>query len=407
MFRKSVVWLVVLVLVSVMAACAAPAAAPGAGEAPAAEEKEPIKVGAIFDLSGPTSDVGTPYAQGLQDYVKWRNQNGGVSGHEIKLIFQDYGYEVPRAEQLYTQFVQEGVQAFMGWGTGDTEALRARIADDKIPFMSASYSHILGNPKEAPYNFLVGTTYSDQFIIVLKWILEDWQAGGGSGPPVVAFMHHPSPFGLSPWEQLGREFAQQNGIDATAYEMPRGATDYTTELTRIQESGARYVVFQTVSSPAALALKNASSLGMDDVTFICLNWCADEILVDLAGEAAEGMIGAMPFTPPTVAVEGMKAPAEFLESQGSSVQEKGLHYVQGWWTMAVMAEGIRRTIDEGQALTGENIKAALESLRDFETGGVTAPITFTPEDHRGSKAMRLFKVENGEWKQLTDFLPFE
>ena len=394
MFRKLTVFLVIVVVLSLaLVACGGRAGKGG-----------PIKVGAIFDLTGPTSDVGTPYGEGVQGYVKWLNGKGGVEGRQIDLIFQDYAYKVPQAEQLYTQFVQEGVVAFMGWGTGDTEALRGKIAQDKIPFMSASYSHVLGNPKEAPYNFLAGTSYSDQFFIVMDWILNDWHAKGGSGAPKVAFMHHPSPFGLSPWEQGGKAYAEKRGIEAKAYEMPRGATDFIPQLTQIRDSGAEYVVFQTVSSPASLALKNAKSLGMGDTTFICLNWCADEILINLAGDAAEGVVGAMPFTPPTVDVPGMKDARAFLKEQGASLEDKGVHYIQGWWTMAVMTEGIRKTVKDGKEVNGENIKAALESLRGFDTGGVTAPITFTPTDHHGSKAMRLFKVESGKWTQMTDFL---
>ncbi len=391
------VWMLTAVLVFMSLALVA---CPGRGGG----ETGPIKVGAIFDLSGPTSDVGTPYAEGIQDFVKWLNENGGINGRPIELIYQDYAYQVPRAEQLYTEFVQQGVVVFMGWGTGDTEALRGRIAEDKIPFMSASYSHVLGNPAEAPYNFLVGTSYSHQFFIVLDWIVEDWRARGESGTPKVAFMHHPSPFGLSPWEQGGEKYARELGLEVQPFEMPRGATDFIPQLSQIRDFGAQYVVFQTVSSPAALALKNAKSLGMTDVTFICLNWCADEILIKLAGDAAEGTIGAFPFTPPTLDVPGMKDAREFLKAQNTTLEEKGVHYIQGWATMRVMVEGIRKTIAGGQALTGENIKAALESITNLDTGGVTVPITFTPQDHWGSKGMRLFKVENGQWQQLTDYL---
>jgi branched-chain amino acid transport system substrate-binding protein len=58
-------------------------------------------------------------------------------------------------------------------------------------------------------------------------------------------------------------------------------------------------------------------------------------------------------------------------------------------------------------LTGENIKTSLESLSGFETGGVTQPISFSATDHRGSKSLRLFQVQNSVWEPLTDFMTAE
>ncbi len=359
----------------------------------------PIKIGAIFALTGPTSDVGTTYAEGLRGFVEWTNQNGGVEGRPLELIFQDYGYKVDQAELLYTQFVQEGAVVFQGWGTGDTEALRGRIAADKVPFMSASYSYVLGNPDEAPYNFLVGTSYSEQLFILLDWILENHERPEA---PSVALMHHPSPFGLSPFEQGGKGYAERKGVKLTAHEMARAATDYTAELTKIREEGARYVVFQNTSGPVSLVLKNARRLGLD-IDFLCLNWCTNELLPELALESAEGVVGSMLFSPPGPGIEGLKDAEAYLSSRGDSLQEKGSVYGQGWWTMAVMIDGVRRVVAEGKELTGENIKVALESITDLDTGGVTFPITFTARDHRGSKGMKLFRVENGEWQPLTDF----
>jgi len=392
-----------LLAVLVLGACAGAAPqAPAATEA--ARPKEPIKVGAIFDLTGATADVGTPYSEGVKGYVEWLNSKGGVEGHPIDLISADYAYKVDQAEALYSQFVGEGVVAFMGWGTGDTEALRPRIAEDKVPFMSASYSAALTKMDEAPYNFLIGTTYSDQAIIALRWAADDWAARGNSGKPKVAVIHHDSPFGQSPLEDA-RAFAAANGIGFTSLPMPRGATDYVAELAQIQQFGANYVIVHTVSSPAAVLLKNAADQGYKDkMQFILLNWCADEIFVNLAGAAAEGVLGAIPFTPPTSPVPGHKDPDEWLKSKGSSLEAKGLHYSQGWWTMAVMTEGIRRTIQQGKPVTGENIRSGLESIQNFDTGGVTAPISFSPTSHKGNNALRMFKVENGKWVQVSDYI---
>jgi branched-chain amino acid transport system substrate-binding protein len=135
--------LTVLVLASLLlAACG--------GGSGGNQDTTPIKIGAIFDLTGATADVGTPYSEGVKAYVEWRNANGGINGHPIELLSADYAYKVDQAEQLYTQYVQEGVVAFMGWGTGDTEALRSKIATDHIPFMSASYSANLLDMSQAP-----------------------------------------------------------------------------------------------------------------------------------------------------------------------------------------------------------------------------------------------------------------
>ena len=358
-----------------------------------------IKVGAIFDLTGPTADVGTDYADGMRGFVDWMNAQGGIEGRPIELIYQDYAYQVSRAEQLYRQFVTEGAVVFMGWGTGDTEALRPYVSEDQVPFSSASLSHILGDPAEAPYNFLVATSYTDQFRIALDWISRNH----GEGTPVVALLHNASPFGLSPSRHGGVEFAEERGIELGLYEMPRGAVDFTGEFARIRQSGAQYVVFQNTSGPAAVALQNARSLGID-ATFICLNWCSNAQLVQLAGEAAEGVMGTMPYAPLSVDVPGTRVIRDYLEARGESIEGRTNAYTQAWWTFAVFANAMRQVLALGQELTGANIKAALEGFTELDMGGVTVPITFTPDDHLGAKGLRIFRVEDGEWTPLTEFL---
>jgi len=364
---------------------------------------EPIRVGAIFDLSGATGDVGTPYANGVIAYVDWLNNNGGINGRPIELISQDYAYSVETAEDLYSQFVNDGVVVFMGWGTGDTQALVGRIAEDEIPFISASYSGVLNDPQgDAPYNFLIATTYGDQMVIMLMHMLEQWvEAGNAPEDMVVAVFHHDSPFGTDPVAD-GEAFAEEAGIgNLLSIAMPGGATDYTAEIQQADNAGATHVVVQNVSSPAALLATNLLDFygSTDVVEFGCLNWCADELFVELAGEASEGALGAIPFTPTTVDVAGQEEPRVYLEERGQTLEEATLHFTQGWAAMDVMAEAIRITLDNDMELTGPNIKASLESMENYETGEILAPVTFTPEDHRSTRALSIYRVEDGVWVQ--------
>src|SRR5438270_13163786 len=93
-------------------ATAARAQAPAGGE---------IKVGGIFDLTGITSDVGKPFAQGVRDGVQWTNENGGINGKKIRLVDVDYGYQIPEAVAAYKRMVgDDTVIMSNGRGTGAT-----------------------------------------------------------------------------------------------------------------------------------------------------------------------------------------------------------------------------------------------------------------------------------------------
>lgn len=355
--------------------------------------KQTVKVGGIFDLSGATADVGTPYAEGIKGFVKDWNEQG--DGPTIELTSEDYKYDVAVAERLYSRLKSDGVVAVQGWGTGDTEALRGRVTADRVPFMSASYAETLTDPSETPFNFVTATSYSDQMRLALQWISE--QAKGAQ----VASFHHDSPFGESP-QKAGATKAKQLGVGFKTYAMPAEATDYVPQLRRAKAQGARFVVIQNVSTPAAQLAKNIAEQGLD-MQIVCLNWCGDELFLDLAGDGAEGTVGVMPFAPASVKAEGLAQPRDFLAKSGGSLDKQGLHYVQGWYTMGLMAEGIKRAADKGR-VSGDSIKQALEEMDAFDTGGVSAPVDFSATSHAGMKGSKLYQAKDGTWTELTDLL---
>src|SRR5699024_7171971 len=63
-----------------------------------------IPVGHLVAYTGPTSDVGVVYGQGVEDAVDYINANGGINGTQIKMPTVDYGYEIPRAIAAYKRW---------------------------------------------------------------------------------------------------------------------------------------------------------------------------------------------------------------------------------------------------------------------------------------------------------------
>lgn len=360
------------------------------GGAPEAKkEAGNITIGIIADLTGATADVGRPYNEGMLGYVDNLNAAGGIRARRVVALSEDYAYKVPNAEEKYKKYVQAGVVAIQGWGTGDSEALRGKVKGDELPFMSASYAEVLTDPKQSPYNFVVAPTYSDQMRVALDTIAAE------QPDAQVAVFHHDSPFGNAPIGD-GQQWIKDKGykLGFQSYPMKGGATDYVGLLQQARSQGAKYIVIQNVSSPAATVARDlaAQKLGMK---IICLNWCSDELFIKLAGPAAEGHLMIQPFAPPSAPKAGHQPVADYAKRKGFDLKDKGLHYVQGWYTMDIMVKGIDKVLADGKELTGPNLRAALEALPPVDTGGVIGPVHFSAESHRGATASGVYKVEGG------------
>jgi branched-chain amino acid transport system substrate-binding protein len=365
-----------------LASACQPAAAP-AGQA------GPIKVGGIFDLTGATSDVGAAYADGVKAYVEFLNESGGVNGRQVQLISDDYAYQIPKAEELYNRLVtQENVIAIMGWGTGDTTALTPKVTRDKKPFMSASYAEdLVTDVSRNPYNFMIGTTYSDQARILLRYIKDNWKE---SRLPRVSMSFSDTPFGRAPVEDA-KAFMRANGIEeGPDIIVALNSLDMTPQLLAAKSANPDFIIMNHTQAPTAKEAQDAKQAGLEKTVLGTLNWGTGEKTIELAGPAADGMLGVLPFAFIHEDLPGLKEIKDFNEKRGKDWKTLPTNYVQGWVSMKVMAEGIKRVQGD---VTGESLKRALETIKDYDTGGITDTITFSDKSHKGSLAARIFKAD--------------
>lgn len=364
---------------------------------PAEEVKGTIKIGGLFDLTGGTGDVGTPYAEGEKAYFEYLATQGPVNGYRLELIGDDYAYKIPEATKLYQKLKsKDGVAAILGWGTGDTEALRQLVAADKLPFISASYSEGLKNMEESPYNFLSAASYSDQARSALKWI-KDNHTGG---TPTVALLYNDTAFGKSPIQDA-KDFAAENGIEVVDEQIvDLKALDATSQLLNMQKKNPDYAIIQETWGATATILKDAKKLGIT-TQFIGLNWATGEGLLPITGDAAEGFIGVVTHAFPYEDLPGIAEIKTFLESKGEKLEDKNQKFVQGWVAAKIMVEGIKLADDP---TTGEGIRAGLEKISNLDLQGLAAPVTFTADNHAGTNQIRLAQVKGGKFEVITDYI---
>jgi branched-chain amino acid transport system substrate-binding protein len=358
-----------------------------------------IKVGGLFDLTGITSDVGKSYARGVQDAVEWTNAHDGINGKRIKLIPTDYGYKIPEAVGAYKRMVDEKVVLISGWGTGDTEALKEQAAKDKIPYVSASFSAHLADPSKNPYNFFVAPTYSDELRAWLKWVKDDWK--DKSRKPKVAALYGDNPYGRSPMH-AGALFAEEIGVD-WVYDgiLPGSFQDATSELLTMQKKGADYAYINVTTTGVSIILKDAQKLGLK-TKFGSNPYGFSEALAMVAKANAEGVTGPMPHPPYGTKVPGMQKILDFNKGKDISSPPRDAVYVRGWASMLVIAEGLKRADKAGQ-LTGEGIKKALETLSNFDMGGIACNVTYTATDHRPCTTTPIYEIKNGMLVKIKDY----
>ncbi|UTD28338.1 ABC transporter substrate-binding protein [Bradyrhizobium sp. WD16] len=361
-----------------------------------------IKLGHLADYSGGTSDVGTPFGQGVADAFAFVNKNGGINGTKLDVETVDYGYQVPRAIALYKKWSgTDKVSAIMGWGTADTEALTGFLAQDKIPDISGSYAAALTDPtgksgkaKPAPYNFFYGPSYSDALRAELTWAAEDWKAKGKPGKPKFVHMGANHPYPNAP-KEAGEAMAKELGFEVLpplVFALAPG--DYSAQCLSLKSSGANYAYLGNTAASNISVMKACKAAGVD-VQFMSNVWGMDENAAKTAGDAADGVI--FPLRTAVAwggSAPGMKTVAEISKmSDPTGKVYRPVHYVAAVCTALYMKEAIAWAVANGGA-TGENVKKGFYQKKDWVPAGlegVCNPSTWTDTDHRGTLKVDLYR----------------
>ena len=344
------------------------------------------KVGILSDLTGGTASVSPPYGEGVKACIAYVNENGGIAGQPIEFIQVDYAYNVQQALAAYKRFTSEGIVAMQGWGTGDTEALVKFVAKDKIPVFSASYSAHLMDPAKAPYNFTAAADYSTMGRAGLNYLRETWKE---SRAPKLAFMFPDNPYGTAPIPAM-EEYAKELGFEIVGKEnVDLKAIDATPQLLSLKKAEPDFVWTGGTTPSTAVIMKDAQKLGMT-CTFFSNIWSSDENIFKLAGDAATGHFGLQ-----GAAIYGQPSAGMDLIRKITKDEPQMTHYVRGFVSAMVMCEGMKMAKAKGE-VTGESIKAALETMRDFDPMGLAPAVSYFPDDHRPNLSVNICTFKDGK-----------
>ena len=364
-----------------------------------------VKVGALNDMTGATSDVGKDYALGIAEAIHYANDNGGVNGKQIKLYQFDYGYRGPEALTKYKLFKRLGAVAVLGWGTGDTEALSPTVTKDKMPYVSASYSGHLTDPKKTPYNLFAATDYSTNArAAITAWFDEKWPKHKDYGkrkPRFVCSYMFASPYCSAPIKAI-KDQAAILGFDiGPDQDVSLFAIDTKSQVLAMKDFKPDLVWHGNTTMSVAATVRDAYALGLG-ADHIVNNWGFDENLPRLAGKASENVMGAaicafygenFPMMDKVVAY-GQKF------NPGVPKEKRLVRTIQAWANTLALWEALKRA-DKSGGLSGENIlKKGFETMQNFDIGLNVPPLSYTATDHRVAGKVPIYEIADGKIKLL-------
>ncbi len=362
-----------------------------------------VKVGALNDVTGATSDVGKDYALGIADAIRYVNDNGGVNGKPIKLYQFDYGYRIPEALTKYKLFKRLGAVAVLGWGTGDTEALSPTITQDKMPYVSASYSAHLTNPAKTPYNLFASTDYSTNArAAITAWYDTRWKKNpefGKRKPKFVCSYHFAHPYCSAPIKAikdqatlLGFEVGPDQNVTLVAI-------DAKSQVLAMKDFGADLVWHGNTTMSVSATIRDAFALGLK-ADHIVNNWGFDENLPRLAGKASEGVMGAAVCAFFGEKVKNMDQVVEYAKkyNPGVPLESRLIRTIQAWANVLALWEAMNRA-DKAGDLTGVGIlKKGFETFQGVDVGLGVPPLTYTATDHRIAGKVPIYEIKDGKFQ---------
>ncbi|MBD7961953.1 ABC transporter substrate-binding protein [Comamonas avium] len=333
-----------------------------------AQINKDIVIGGSIPMTGVFAFAGVGINAGIADFVKMTNDAGGVEGRKLKYVPEDTGYKVDVSVATFKKLTsQNKINLYYGDSTGFAKTINPELnRNSNILMAGASFATELNNPQKYPNQFLVGPDYTEMFGILLRHIAKEKPGAK------VAFVYSDSEFGRDPIES-SEKLAKEMGLNVPIKIMtPAGSVDISTEVIKLRRAAPDYTIFHGyILAPIPEFVTQGKQMGMTS-KWMGTFWTMDNSTVMQMGENGDGFMGVMPFR---YYYDTEKAPMlEKIRAMRPEYQSTA--YIQGFLAAMLFTESARRCLKTGKPLTGANLKAALNSLENFDTGGlIGVPIT--------------------------------
>jgi branched-chain amino acid transport system substrate-binding protein len=354
---------------------------------------QPVRIGAIYSVSGPGSFLGAPEEKALRMMAEETNKKGGINGHKIEVVVYDTeGNTGKAAQHLRRLATSDNVQVVFGpSSSGESLAVAALANELKVPTIMHGGAEAITKPS-TPYVF--NTPPTDR-ISISGLLAHMKKMGIGS----VAMLSAADGFGQS-GKNILIELAPQYGIKVVLQEeFNRQDADMTAQVLKAKSSNADSMLIWSALPGPVMILRAAQAAGFNKPIFTSYGAGTND-LVSQAGDAAEGLYlySLRMLSPDSVPASD---PAKSAMTQLSDLYQKYYKvpapvYAQHAYDAYLILEKALASIQG--PVTRDAIRDALEKV---EVSGTNGYFKITPQNHSGldatSRSFVMLRSVKGKW----------
>lgn len=355
-----------------------------------------VLVGCSNSFSGPLVYPGTQLVNnGLEAYIGYINDKGGVHGRKILTQYYDDGYK-PQNAVANTKRLVEQDQVFAilaSQGTGAVMATVKYLTQNKVPLLFPFQGVPISGQKTIFTSF---TPYPTQSALVVTWLVKV------KGFKRIGILYQDDKYGYT-FRDPAKKVLEKFGLKLVAAESyKRGAKDLSAQVAKLRSANLDACLLVATPPPGAAFLKEAHKQGWKGTKIISSGPLTDEKYINLSGGVGEGIWGLSLWPDPVnsndpAVVEYREIVSKYGKDKDKTPNRYSLY---GYFFAKLFVEGLQKT---GKNLTRESYIAALEGVQGWESG-IAPPVSFSGTNHLAQNSGFMVEVKNSVFEPISEWI---
>ena len=376
-------------------ALAALAMSAGLVQAQQGVSKDEIVLGSIQDLSGPLAGFGKQARMGMELAVQELNETGGIQGRKIKLLVEDSGYDPKKAVLAAQKLVNQDKIFMMVGHIGTAQnmaAMPVQFEKNVVNFFPITAAREMYEPfHKLKYSF--AAPYYVQMLGAVPKLVKE------KGVKKVCTIYQDDDFGLEVLKggedglkTIGMEFAEKTSFK-------RGATDFSSQVQKMQSSGCEMIVMGTIIRETIGTIGTARKLGYNPV-FLGSSAAYTDLIHKIGGKAMDGLYATMTVQNPYT--DEQSQPIRFWANKYKTKfsDDPTVFSVYGYIIVTTFANAANKA---GKNLSTDSFIKAMDTMSIPPDIFGSAPASFSATKRLGSDASRLSQIQDGKWKTVSEY----